>query len=252
MTSSNQFSRLITLSLTCATMVLLAACSKENSNDQALGAAVSCLDTAQTATQADSCSAMVSGQSTAQAYLVRCSANLIAQGLTGTRLSSAFQNMNSSSGSGTSTNQTAAMMSYFVFAQNLPNDTADITNTNCGLSNVASLAGLASLIDAATILATAASGGVLAGSAYDPSSPSFNPALLQTAAASLYASNNPTTNAQIGTLAQTAQSSYCSTGSALATQNVCTQLNNAISNGSGNAANIGHSLLNLLQQASTH
>jgi hypothetical protein len=34
----------------------------------------------------------------------------------------------------------------------------------------------------------------------------------------------------------------------LATQSVCTQLNNAIQNGAGNSANTGRALLNLLQQ----
>jgi hypothetical protein len=224
----------------------LSACNKENSQDVAVEAGIQCLNTAQTAAQADNCQAAVAGINTAEAYVVRCSANLVAQGLTGTRISTAFQQLNNATGSG-ATNATASLLSYVVFAQNLPLDTAALTYTNCTATNDPGLVGLANLIQIATTVASLDSNySNLANSPYNPGSPSYDPAALATEIATLNSQNNPTTNAAIGSLAVSAQAAYCTTGSPLATQIVCTELNSAVQSGSGNAANTGKSLLNLL------
>lgn len=232
--------------LTMATLCLLGAgCNKESSDDVTIANATSCLDSAQTAAAADACQLQVSGMTSQQASLIRCSANLIAQGITGSRLASAFTQLNQSTTSGT---QTSQMMSYLVFAQSLPLDTAALTYTNCTASGVQSVAGLASLIQAATTIASL-SGATLAGSSLDPSSASFNSAQLLSLATSLYSDNSATgvaTKTTIGQVAVTAQASLCGTGSSLSNQDVCTRLNAAIASGNGNSAQIGNALLNKL------
>lgn len=234
--------KLITLSALATGTLMLGACSQESAEDRQLAAGLACIDTAQSSTDADTCLTKVSGLTSAQSYLIRCSANMIAQGFTGSRIASAFQKLKDN---GTS-NQTTAMLSYFVFAKNLPNHTSDVTYTNCSASGVKSMIFLSTMFKTATLAASLA--GSLEGTNLDPSSPSFDPAQIAAKFQQLYTNNDPTTNSTIGNLAVTAQSSYCASGSAMANQDVCTKLASAITAGSGNAANIGRSLLNLLKQ----
>lgn len=222
----------------------MTGCSMEKDEDRKIASALSCLDTAKNSTDSDSCQAKVDGMDSQQASLIRCSANLIAQGVTGSRLASAFSQLNKTPGTGT---QTSQMLSFLVFAKNLPLNTADLTYTNCTKSGVQSVSGLASMIQAATTVASLA--GTLDGSNLDPSSPSFNSAQLTTLANTLYSDNSASATEKkstIGQVALTAQSSLCGTGSSLNNQDVCKRLNSAITSGNGNAAQIGQALLNQL------
>ena len=227
---------------------VLGACSMESDDDRKIAAGIKCVDEAKSSSDADVCLAKVEGLTSAQSYLIRCSANMVAQGFTGSRLASAFQQLKDNNG-----NKTTAMMAYLVFSPSITNHTSSITLSNCTASGVASVTFLATMIRTASIAANLgtefpALGLGSCGAACDPTSGSFNSAALQTQLNNLYAQNNAEANATIGTLAVTAQSTYCATGSTMANQDVCTKLNSAITNGAGNTASIGYSLLNLLRQ----
>jgi hypothetical protein len=236
--------RFVLLSCLTLSTIVLGACSMEKSDDRVIASALSCLDSAQSQPAADACQAKVDGIDSQQASLIRCSANLIAQGVTGTRLATAFTQLNKAPASGT---QSSQMLSFLVFAKAYPLDTSDLTYTNCTKSGVQSVAGLASMIQAATTVASLA--GSLDGSTLDPSSPSFNSAQLTTNANTLYndgSASGLAKKATIGQVAITAQASLCGTGSSLNSQDICKRLNTAITAGGGDAATIGQALLNQL------
>lgn len=225
-------------------VVFSVGCSMEKDEDRTIASALACLDSATTSTQSDLCQAKVNGMTSQQSYLIRCSANLIAQGVTGSRLASAFSQLNRPPTTGT---QSSQMLSFLVFAKNLPLNTADLTYTNCTLSGVKSVSGLASMIQAATTVASVS--GSLEGGTLDPASPSFDRNQLTTIANTLKNDNSAgatTKKSTIGQVALTMQSSLCGTGSSLSNQDVCTRINSAITTGNGNTAQIGQALLNLL------
>ena len=230
-------------SLFALSVVSLAGCSMEKNDDRQIASALSCLDSAQTSTDADNCQAKVAGLDSQQASLIRCSANLIAQGVTGTRLASAFSQLNKAPASGT---QSSQMLSFLVFSKSLPLDTADLTYSNCTKAGVQSVAGLASMIQAATTIASVAGTFGVDPATLDPSSPSFNSAALTTLANNLYSSGDNTKKAVIGQVAITAAASLCGAGSSLTSQDVCKRLTAAIAAGNGDNATIGNSLLNQL------
>lgn len=232
--------------------VALSGCSRENESDRAVASALACLDVATDATSADACVQKVEGIETSQAYLIRCSADFIAQGLTGTRLATAFQQQKNPASGGS--NQTVAMAAYLVFSPSITAHTAEITVDNCNKSGVPSVIGLSAMVSVATTIAT------MTGSLptnLDPSNPgSFDPEALKQSVSNLLQNaqnnpNDPTVVAQetaIGQAALSAQTAYCGAGSSLSTQDVCTKLNAAISTSSGDAANIGFTLLQQLNQ----
>jgi hypothetical protein len=246
--------KLATLTL-LAGVCLFAGCSQENANDKQVADALNCLDHATNASTADVCVAKVSGIQTPQAYLIRCSADFIAQGLTGSRLATAFQQQKGSTVGGS--NQTIAMAAYLVFDSSITNHTAAITTSDCNQSNEPSVIGLASMVSVATNLAQAAS--ALGGPSFSNLNPSnigsFDPTAIKTVADSLYAdlqSGHPiqaSVDAEnaIGQAAITAQAAYCSPGSSFVGQDVCNKLNNAIQAGNNIPTNIGFTLLGLLQ-----
>ena len=222
----------------------LAACSMENEDDRKLAAGMACIDEAKNEHDADLCLQKVEGLTSKQSYLIRCSANMIAQGFTGTRVAKAFQELKDNEG-----NKTAAMMSYLVFAKNLPNHTADKTLENCSLSGVNSVKGLASMIKTATFAAELANGGSLEGTPFDPSNPdTFEPEKLKEKLEDVAQNAGPEEKQEFGNLAIIAHESYCHEGSSMKDQDVCTKLSEAIEAGGGDPETIGQKLLDLLKQ----
>jgi hypothetical protein len=216
----------------------------EKQEDQKIAEAKECIDHATNSVTADACVAKIDGVQSPQAYLIRCSADFIAQDFTSSRLATAFQKIKDNTSTG-GTSATAAAMAYFVFAKNLPGHTVDTAYSNCEQAGVRSMSRLATMAKMATTIAQAGLGSL---TTLDPSNPStFNPAAIQTAITTLTNSNDPTTNASVGTVAQQASAVYCNAGSSFASNDVCTKLNSAISAGNGDAATIGQSLLNLLK-----
>jgi hypothetical protein len=226
------------LGFACFTLGSLSGC--ETGDDRSLESAQACLDAASTSAQADNCDAIIEGINTQAAYLIRCSADFVAQGFTGARIANAFANVQSN----TAANQTVTMLSYLIFAQTTGNHTAAIAMSDCQASGVESMVRLAVMAQMATSIATI-SGSIAAD--LDPSSPSFNATALQSTIQSLVSSPNPTTEAAVGSLVGTAQAAYCETGSSFAGKQVCTDLANAVATGGTDPTAIGAALLQEIQ-----
>ena len=212
----------------------------EVDEDKKLSAAQNCLDAATTASQADVCVAYVSGLTSQSSYLIRCSADFLAQGFTGARFASAFQKISSNTGG---SDPMVTMMGYFVFASTLPAHTADIAVSNCTLSGVRSMQRLATAAQLATTVA-AATGGV---SSFDPTAPGFDANTMLTRIQTLAGNGDTATQTTLGTIAISASSAFCNTGSAYSSTEVCTNLTNAINAGGSSALTIGQQLLAQLQ-----
>lgn len=223
----------LTLSALSIGVIALSGC--ESNDDKSIATAQACLDNATTAAQANACAAALNGITTQQAYLMRCSANFIAQGLTGDRLVSAFEALQgSSSGTGTST---AAMAPYLIFSSTDTTNSIANTVTNCAASGDTSMLNLAHLAQIATLVPS------LAGTTIDPTSPTAA-TQFQSAITTALSSGG---TAQIGTVVETAAATLCAAGSAYASNDVCTTVEQAISSANGDAATIGTNLLNLLK-----
>jgi hypothetical protein len=238
------FSKITLLSVAAVSVGFLSGCSQENAEDRQLASGLTCLDTAQTPTDADTCMAKVAGNTSPQAYMIRCSANMVAQGFTGARIANAFKQLKDNPGAAGT--QSTAMMAYFVFKP-IVNHTADDAVTNCKLSGSNGLYSLANTAKFATFAVSVISGTTIPTN-LDPSNPAFDPTAIKQTLATLAANHDPVVNAQIGSIAQNMQTSACGTGSALSTQDICTRLNAAISSGGGNAATIGQLILASLSQ----
>ncbi len=222
----------------------LAACTTENEEDRKIAAGMACIDAAKNESDADICLQKVEGLTSKQSYLIRCSANMIAQGFTGSRVAKAFQELKDNNG-----NKTTAMMAYLVFAKDLPNHTADKTLENCSLSGVNSVKGLAAMIKTATLTAQIVSVGDSIDEAFDPSNPdSFDPDKLKEALDDLDLNDIEDHAEDFGNLAIIAHESYCYEGSSMKDQDVCTKLAEAIQDGGGIAEEIGKKLIDLLKQ----
>lgn len=229
-------------------ITLLSGCEKDE--DRTIAAGQACLDNARSADDADRCVSLVQGLETEPAYLIRCSANFIAQGFTGDRVASAFQELKDNPAAGE--NMTAKMMAYFVFSESgvLAAHTADTAVTNCERSGVKSMQRLATLAKLATFTARLAGGGGALPPALDPNSGSFDPSQLQAQLPTIIGNATTADQEQIGAIAITANQLYCNEGSTFKEKDICKQLGDAITAASGDPAAIGAQLLTLLQQGS--
>jgi len=232
-------------------IALLSGCEKDE--DRTIAAGQACLDNARSADDADRCVSLVQGLETEPAYLIRCSANFIAQGFTGDRVASAFQELKDNPAAGE--NMTAKMMAYFVFSESgvLAAHTADVAVTNCERSGVKSMQRLATLAKLATFTARLAGGGGGSGAlppALDPNSDSFDPSQFQAQLPTIIGNATTADQEQIGTIAITANQLYCNEGSTFKEKDICKQLGDAIAAAAGDPATIGAQLLTLLQQGS--
>ena len=218
----------------------------ETSEDRAYANAQSCLDQAKDVNSANVCSAMVDGLTSQQAYLVRCSANFIAQGLTGARLASAFQSLQNQT---PGTNSTSTMLAFMVFDNSRTGNDVTTTINNCQQSGVQSLFRLATGVQwATTIAGLAAVSGVIP-SNLNPSDPSFDPTQLTTVLNNLKTGGATDPQKQaIGSSALTANAAFCAAGSNFQSQDICTKLSSAIQAGNNDPTAIGAQLLTLLTQ----
>lgn len=235
------------LALTALAAIAFLACSQENEEDRKIAAALACLDAAKTMADSDICQSKVSGMETEQAYLIRCSANFIAQGITGSTLASAFSQLNKTPATGS---QTSSMLSFLVFTKTSALNTSALTMSNCAKSGVQSSKGLAAMVSAASAIAATCPLAIcptgLAGSPLDPASPSFNADQLRSLASTLAGGGDTATKDTIGQAAVAAQAAICGTGSSLSGEDVCKKINAAIAAGAGNTVTIGQNLLNAI------
>lgn len=225
-------------SLLCAGAAAFAVAGCESEESSAIAKAQACLDVA-TPAQAPQCSAMVAGIESSAAYAIRCSVHYLAQGFTGTRFATAFQKIKDS-GSGGAGDPMAAAMGYLIFPATTGAHGSDQTLSDCNKSEIRSLQRIALLTSTATYIATQ-TGATLtpaADGSIDPTQ--MNDAIQQF-------SGDP---AQIGNLAIQASAAFCNAGSSLATNQICQDLQAALTAGGGgaNPSAIGTQLLTLLQQ----
>jgi hypothetical protein len=223
---------------------VLCLTSCETPEDRQLASAQDCIDSAKTSDDADRCYAAVDGIETEKAYLIRCSANYIAQGFTGPRFASAFQRLKDNPSSGQ--DPMATVMAYVVFSKTSTLHTIDNAVSNCTKSNVRSMIRLVTMSKLATFVANAGLGGIPANA--DPLSGSFDPAQISAAITNLANSGSAADQAAVGNIAITANDAYCNAGSSFESNEVCKNLKDAIANGGGNAQTIGQALLAQLQQ----
>ena len=216
----------------------------EQQDDLSMASAQSCLDTATTASQANTCVAKIAGIETADAYLVRCSANFIAQGFTGQRVATAYSRMSSSS---SGTDPMLNIMAYLVFAN------ADATNsvanavTNCTKSGVLSMQQLVQVANLATTTSTLANvcnDGTL--NCVDPGK--VDAVTLVTKIKAAFTNTTAPNKAAVGTLALNLNSSFCGAGSNYASEDVCTYMSQAITaaGGTSDPAAVATQLISIL------
>ncbi len=210
------------------TSLLLSSCESSQADNQAQ--AQKCLDglgSSPTPAEAQNCLTPISGDYSANAEVVRCSADFIIGGITESTLVNDYETIKTNNISG---NQVAATLMPDLALKdssgNYSTTFAEQTYNDCTASNTSSFVYMAGLAEAGTIMTLA-----------NASNPS-------TAAA--YCSTNPNncSPTQVGTIAQTVASTYC-TGSNQ-TSSVCTTINNAIASGNGNPTTIGQNLLGSL------
>lgn len=231
------------LAITAVALGVLAITGCEKEEDRKIARAQACLDNARDSVAADNCMAIVEGMDSKSSFLIRCSANFIAQGFTGQRVADAFERLSDDNDSGQ--DPMATTMAYLVFAKNLPNHSADRAVTNCQRSGVLSMHRLATMAQMATFVAATA--GALEGGPLDPDGGGFDPSNISAQIANLAATGTPEQFAQVGTIAQTANEAYCGEGSAYQSNEVCTNLVAAIEAGGNDLAAIGQALLQQLQ-----
>lgn len=210
-------SSLIIFGLT-ALLLTTTGCEDEDARSNAEGQA--CLDKARNEAQADACRQYVSG-STQQAKILLCSIEMMASGLTSDKMKTAFQNMDSA-GAG---NKEEALIGALTL-----NSTTEATTAfnACNETNVAGLEYIAGLARVGTIVASVGAGG------------NFDAQLADCA------TNNSCNPTEIGETATVLADSYC-TG-ANADSEVCTQINQAVDQNSGDNSAIGNALLDLMNQ----
>jgi hypothetical protein len=227
----------LTVAATCS--LALAGC--ETGDDRTLAAGQACLDAATPAT-ANQCVTIVQGLTSQESYMIRCSANFIAQGFTGTRIADAITKIKDNDGSGT--DPMVGMMAYLSFTSASPS--ADEAISNCETAGSKSMLRLATAAKLATTIASF-TGGI---GSIDPDSPTAAQDL-KNKIDQLISSPNPTANAELGSTAVVAAQAYCAAGSSYEGTEVCQNLTAAV-NSSSDPATIGAQLLQQLQANTGH
>ena len=215
----------------------------ESSEDLSLSTAQSCLDSAKTEDQATMCINDLGDNKSPEAYLIRCSANLVAQGITGSRFSEALTKIDDKDSSKTDAEKTATVLSYFVAPSTNPIHSAETMYENCSLSGSESVKDISAIVKISTILARAVGGGVVSAK-LDPNGGSFDsdsfiqsiknldPATLDTEA--------------LGEVVNVVGVSYCQDGSKHATDSFCISVTDAVT-ASSNLSDLGVQLINKLK-----
>jgi len=223
--------------LVVTSLAALALAGCETSDDRTLAQGQACLDSATSATAAQ-CKDLVAGLTSQESYMIRCSADFIAQDFTGTRIANSISQMKNGSGT---TNGTTSMIAYLVFKNATPS--ADTAISDCTAAGSRSMLRLATATKLATTIATA--GGILG--SIDPTSATAA-TQLQTVVNNLAAS--PPSAADLTSLGNTAilaNQAYCGDGSSYVGTDVCNNLSAAVSASSDPQA-IAQALLNQMKK----
>lgn len=227
--------------LFAAFLSLSALTGCESAEDRAIAAGQHCLDSATDEARATQCIREVEGYESSAAYLIRCSANFVAQGFTTQRFIDAFQAMED--GSGSSADQTSLLFSYFVFPNSSPLHSAETTYLNCQKSGLKSIIQLASTVRMATVLAKGIGGGTIPAN-LNPNDPNFDPQDFVDSVQNL--DPNTVDKEALGAAAKVATENYCSPGSTYEKESICESLNEAVAS-STDLASLGEELIRVLQ-----
>lgn len=220
-----------------ASLATLALAGCETSDDRTLAQGQACLDSA-TSSSALQCKDLVAGLSSQESNMIRCSADFIAQGFTGTRIADSISQIKNSSGS---TDGTTAMIAYLVFKSTSPS--ADTAVSDCTAAGSRSMLRLATATKLATTIASAA--GILG--SIDPTSATA--ASQMQAAVNSLASGSPSASdlTTLGNTAILANSAYCSDGSSYVGTDVCNDLKTALASSNDPQA-IAQALLQVMKK----
>ena len=224
--------------------VLISGCEDKDKVAQAQA----CLDAVpqSSPSQATSCLNYVEGLDSQQADIIRCSAYLMAGGLTTTKMVNAYKALSGTTGAGsTVTNKEAVFIGTLVLDN--PNLTtgysyAQTGDTYCQKTSVKGLMYISGLAVMGTQLAKIGSD---SGTTFSspPTEAEVTSAINNCLGGTPAASCNATT---VGNVAVTIGNTYCASSSA--DQGVCSQVNSAISSSGGNTTKIGNALYCLLKK----
>ncbi|RYZ87253.1 MAG: hypothetical protein EOP06_12980 [Proteobacteria bacterium] len=240
------------LGLSALTLTALSGC--ETGEDRSLASAQSCLDGARNASDANRCIEMVQGLTTPDSYLIRCSANFVAQGFSGQKIADVLQSLSNNSSS--TADPMVTLMAYIKFDDTVgPLHTAAATEKNCELSGVRSMLRLAAAANLATTVQNivndlvANSGVVLTGQLTGDPVADMQ-VIVDTLSGQTGMSGNLSEEQaeSIGAIAITANGAFCNAGSAYSTEEICKNLGNAITAPPATAESIGKNLLGLINQ----
>lgn len=192
----------------------------ETEEDRVMADAQSCLNHANPG-NVDACVAKVNGYTSQQSFLIRCTADYIAQGITAATLVTAFQNIKQSMSSTPNVPSTTYAMSYLLFNDTILNHTTDQTLSDCGKAGATALQNLAKLSKLAYAFSNVTPADIQ------------NPAAL---AADIRNYAGPTN--VIGDIAIDLKESYCDNGNFNGTD-ICNKVNSAYNAAAGDPTLIG-------------
>ncbi len=229
--------KLLGYSLLAMTSLALSGC--ETADDRKLAAGQACLDSA-TSSNALQCKSLVDGLNSAEASMIRCSANFVSQGLTGSKIAESISKIKDSSGT---VDGTTGMIAYLIFPNASPS--ADVAIADCTAAGSKAMLRLATATKLATLMAQTAQ--ALGGAAINPNSPTLAQDM-QNAVNSIATGSPSAAQLQaIGNTAITASQAYCGDGSSYVGTDVCNDLKAAVDS-SSDPATIAQLLLNKMKK----
>lgn len=203
--------------------------------------AQACLDAVSQSSysQATNCLSYIDGDDSQQANIIRCSAYLMAGGLTTNKMVNAYKALSGTTGSGSAvTNKEAVFIGTLVLDSTSYATTGD---SYCKKTNVKGLMYISGLAVMGTTLSTV--GAAIGTYSNPPTEAEVNAVINDCTGGTPNAACSAST---IGTVASTVASTYCASQSA--DQSVCSTVNSAIAAGGGDTTKIGNGLMCLLKK----
>lgn len=195
----------------------------EDKETNSVAKAQACLDKARSSSEAGACRGLIEGKSSQQAYIVRCSIEFVAGGLTTSKVADAFKAQKDNA----TTNKEAALIALLSLEDK---STADNAAAYCKLSGIPGLIYLANL----SVIGTY----VTYGSGFDPTHPDLAASLFSSCANG--GSGGVCDDAVIGAAVISIGESYCSGGNS--DSDVCSKVNQALASTDGSPQAVANAL----------
>lgn len=200
----------------------------EDKETNSVAKAQACLDKARSSSEAGACRGLIEGKSSQQAYIVRCSIEFVAGGLTTSKVADAFKAQKDNA----TTNKEAALIALLSLGDKT---TADNAAAYCKLSGIPGLIYLANLSVIGTYMTDAISG-------FDPNNPSSAASLISGCANG--GSGGVCDDAVIGAAVISIGESYCNGGNS--DSDVCSKVNQALASTDGSPQAVANALYSQL------